>query len=183
MKSRKFLFLALAIAACLGFPQLASALTIGDTRELGFIDPGIPAGDQDRTDYVNALIALPLGGSTVVTINGQTNTITRSMNNFGTLAPAVFALNGTGTSIDLGTVGYAYLLAKYDGPNYGSEVWDISGRTGIIKIPATGGGYGLSGWTLFTPGSGQSVPDGGATVALLGVALGGLSAIRRFVKH
>jgi hypothetical protein len=169
--------------ACLGFPQMASALTIGDNKELGFVDPGIPAGDQDRTDYVNALIGLGLGQSTVVTIDGQTNTITRSMNNFGTLAPAVFALNGTGTSINLGTTGYAYLLAKYDGPNFGSEVWDISGKTGIINIPATGGGYGLSGWTLFTPGSQQSVPDGGATVALLGVALGGLGAIRRFVKR
>src|SRR5882762_4192986 len=156
MKSGKLLFLALAIAACLGLPNLASALTIGDARELGFVDPGIPAGDQDRTDYVNALIALPLGGSTVVTINGQTNTITRSLNNFGILAPAVFALNGTGTSINLGTTGYAYLLAKYDGPNFGSEVWDISGKTGIVNIPATGGGYGLSGWTLFTPGSQQS---------------------------
>ena len=178
----KLILTATIAVACLGFPQLASALTIGDARELGFIDPGIPAGDQDRTDYVNALIGLGLGQSTVVTINGQTNTITRSMNDFGTLAPAVFALNGTGTSIDLGTVGYAYLLAKYDGPNFGSEVWDISGRTGIIKIPATGGGYGLSGWTLFTPGSQQSVPDGGATVALLGVALGGLGAMRRFVR-
>jgi hypothetical protein len=175
--------LVLAIAACLGFANVASALTIGDTNELGFVDPGIPAGDQDRTDYVNALIALSLGGSTVVTIDGQTNTITRSMNDFGPLAPAVFALNGTGTSINLGTTGYAYLLAKYDGPNFGSEVWDISGKTGTIKIPATGGGYGLSGWTLFTPGSQQSVPDGGATVALLGVALGGLGAMRHFARR
>ncbi len=182
MKSTKFLLIVLVATACLGFPHLASALTIGNARELGFVDPGIPASDQDRTDYVNAMIGLPLGGSTVITRSGQTNTITRSMNNFGALAPAVWALNGTGTSINLGTIGYTYLLAKYDGPNYGSEVWYVGGLTGTVKIPATGGGYGLSGWTLFTPGSGQSVPDAGATVALLGIALGGLGAIRRFVR-
>jgi hypothetical protein len=96
------------------------------------------------------------------------------------LPTAVFALNGTGTTIDLGSGLYSYLFAKYDGPNYGSEVWYVGNLSGIITIPATGGRYGLSGWTLFGPGGGQ-VPDGGTTVMLLGAALGALAMARRYI--
>src|SRR6266540_726130 len=107
---------------------------------------------------------------------------TRSNNDFGPLAPAVLTglVNGTSTSIDLGAGGtYLYLFAKYDGPNYGSEVWYVGDLSGIITIPATAGGYGLSGWTLF--GSAGSVPDGGTTAMLLGAALGALGMARRFL--
>src|SRR5205809_7789711 len=103
--------------------------------------------------------------------NGQT--YFHSNNDFGPLPqPAVLALNGTSTTIDLGTDLYSYLFAKYDGPNYGSEVWFVGNLSGIITIPATGGGYGLSGWRLFGPGGGGQGPDGGTTVTLLGAALG-----------
>ena len=52
---------------------------------------------------------------------------TRSNNNFGPLSTAVLiGHNGTSTSINLGAGGtYTYLFAKYDGPNYGSEVWYV----------------------------------------------------------
>jgi hypothetical protein len=162
-------------AVMLAFSHNANALTIGDDHELGFVEFGIPSGDQDRTNYVNHLIGMALGSTDVAL--GQT--FTRSNNDFGPLPTAVFALNGTGTTIDLGTGGFTYLFAKYDGPNYGSEVWYVGDLTGIITIPATGGGYGLSGWTLFGPGAG--VPDGGTTVMLLGAALGALGMARRFL--
>jgi VPDSG-CTERM motif len=51
----------------------------------------------------------------------------------------------------------------------------------MITIPATGfGGYGLSGWALFTA-PGGAVPDGGATVMLLGAALAAIGVARRFL--
>ena len=167
-------------AVMLAFSHNASALTIGDSQELGFVDPGLPASDADRTLFVNSLIGLALNGSTHVIIGPHDNLITRSNNDFGSLPTAVFALNGGTTTIDLGTGLYSYLLAKYDGPNYGSEVWYVGNLSGIITIPATGGGYGLSGWTLFGPGAG--VPDGGITVMLLGVAIGALGIARRFMS-
>jgi hypothetical protein len=77
--------------------------------------------------------------------------------------------------VDLGTGGFTYLLAKYDGPSGGSEIWNVQGLTGGYTIPLTwenGQGLGLSHWTLF--GGGGQVPDGGTTVMLLGAALGGL---------
>ncbi len=90
-------------------------------------------------------------------------------------------VNGTSTSINLGAGGlYTYLFAKYDGPNYGSEVWYVGDLSGIIEIPATAGGYGLSGWTLFGTGV-PGVPDGGITAMLLGTALGALGLARRFL--
>jgi len=166
-------------AALFAFNQNAHALTIGDGHEIGFVNFGIPSGDQDRTDYVNHLIGMGLG--TQDDFQGQH--FTRSNNNFGPLSTAVFALNGTSTSINLGAVGtYTYLFAKYDGPNYGSEVWYVGDLSGTITIPATAGGYGLSGWTLFTAG-GQGVPDGGTTLMLLGMAFGSLGMARRFLKR
>jgi hypothetical protein len=173
----KLAILSAAFCAVLfAFSQNANALAIGDAHELGFVEFGIPSGDDARTAYVNHLIGMALG--TEDDALGQH--FIRSNNDFGPLPTAVFALNGTSTSIDLGAGGlYTYLFAKYDGPNYGSEVWYVGDLSGIITIPATGGGYGLSGWTLFGPGAG--VPDGGTTVMLLGAALSALGVARRYL--
>jgi hypothetical protein len=177
----KFALLLTAVAAALlTFTPSARALTIGDAHELGFVNFGIPSGDSDRLTYVNHLIGMTPGTSDKA--DGQT--YFRSGNNFGSLAPAVLTgvVDGTSTSINLGAGGtYLYLFAKYDGPNYGSEVWYVGDLSGVITIPATAGGYGLSGWTLF--GSAATTPDGGTTVMLLGVALGALGMAGRYIKR
>ncbi|PYK63635.1 MAG: hypothetical protein DME50_17140 [Verrucomicrobia bacterium] len=173
------LFSLALFGALLAFSNNAKALTIGDAHELGFVNFGIPSGDADRLTYVNHLIGMALGTSDKA--DGQT--YFRSNNSFGQSPPAVLTghVNGTSTSINLGAGGtYLYLFAKYDGPNYGSEVWYVGDLSGIITIPATAGGYGLSGWTLF--GTAGSVPDGGTTVMLLGAALGALGMARRVLK-
>jgi len=159
-----------------------------DPQALGDILPGIPTGDADITQYVNAMINLSPGGSTTVTINGQTNAVNRFALNSGvpsgTLPGAVLSTRGGATdAINLGTTAgvYLYLFAKYDGPNQGSFVWYVGNLVGAITIPSTWGGYGLSGWALFT-GPGGPVPDGGTTVMLLGAALGALGMARRYLK-
>ena len=171
---RRKLLLCIAIcAAALAFGHNARALSIGDTHELGYVWPGVPSGNAL---YVNHLIGMALG--TINTANGQI--YHRSNNAFGSLPTAVFDHNGTGTTINLGAGGlYTYLLATYAGGLLGSEVWYVGNLSGIIKIPAIGGGCGLSGWTLF--GTGGAVPDGGTTVMLLGAALGALAMARRFL--
>jgi protein with PEP-CTERM/exosortase system signal len=176
-------------AAMLAFSPNAKALTFGDANDLGQVLFGIPSGDAARTHYVNRLISLA-PGTTGFPADGQI--YNRSLNNPGPGFPnypnAVFALNGTGTTIDLGpTAGvYQYLFAKYDGPNAGSEVWYVGNLSGVITIPShglAGQNYGLSGWTLFTGSGGPpNVPDGGTTVMLLGAALGTLGMMRRFLK-
>jgi hypothetical protein len=178
--TRKLALLCTVLAgALLAFSHNARALTIGDAHELGFVNFGIPSGDADRLNYVNHLIGMALG--TTDQAFGQT--FFRSNNSFGSLPQAVLAghVNGTSTSINLGAGGlYTYLFAKYDGPNYGSEIWYVGDLSGIITIPATAGRYGLSGWTLFGPGV-PGVPDGGTTAMLLGTALSMLGIARRYM--
>jgi hypothetical protein len=187
MRNLKYIaVIAIACASFMGLAPKARAvpiivttnLTIHDTHELGFVEFGIPSGDADRTTYVNHLIGMTLGA--VETADGQT--YTRSLNFFGALPAAVWNQNGTSTSIDLGTSGFTYLFAKYDGPNYGSEVWYVGNLTGIVQIPSEAGGYGLSGWTLFTPGV-PTTPDSGSTIAFLGVALAAVELVRRAVSR
>jgi hypothetical protein len=152
-------------------------LTIGDAHELGTSNPGT-AGDAVRTLLVNHLIGMTLNSTD--TFLGEA--LHRSGNAFASLPTAVIGPQGGSgdTTIDLGTGLYSYLWAKYDGPNYGAEVWYVGNLSGIITIPAAAGRYGLSGWTLFGPGGGQ-VPDGGTTVMLLGAALGALGVARRYI--
>ena len=186
MRKLNYIYVAAIVVACAGFMGLApkaSALTIGDDQELGFVHDGIPSGDAFRTTYVNHLRLMVPG--TTDSADGQT--YDRSVNVFLNLPAAVLSIsddnpNGPSTSIDLGAGGtFFYLFAKYDGPNYGSEVWYVGNLSGIVTIPDSGGGYGLSGWSLFT-GNG-SVPDGGSTIAFLGVALLAVELLRRTVSR
>jgi VPDSG-CTERM motif len=177
--TKKLALLCMAlIGGMLAFSNSAKALTIGDAHELGFVNFGIPSGDADRLNYVNHLIGMALGTSDKA--DGQS--YTRSNHAFSPLPQAVLAgaVNGTSTSVDLGSGLYTYLFAKYDGQNYGSEVWYVGDLSGIITIPATAGGYALSGWTLFGPGV-PGVPDGGTTAMLLGAALSVLGIARRYI--
>ena len=198
-RSKLAIFAAALFAVVLTFTPNANALTFGDPNDLGSVLFGIPSGDAERTSYVNHLIDMAPNSSD--TFSGQT--FFRSDKNPGPGFPlypdAVFALNGTGTSIDLGDgTLYSYLFAKYDGPNAGAEVWYVGGQTGIVSIPGSGlppnNQYGLSGWTLFGPGAGApppppappggggGVPEGGTTMLLLGAAIGAFGVARRFVS-
>ena len=175
---------AVVCAVMLAFTNNASAdTTLGffpDVHVVGTISPAAPADPADVASYINFMILLAPGGSG--TFSGQD--ITRSTNLFGSLptASATGAVSGGGTTINLNLLGtFTYLFAKYDGQNDNSVVWNISGLTGILTIPANGPlGYGLSGWILFGP-TGGPVPDGGTTVMLLGTALGALGMARRFL--
>jgi hypothetical protein len=167
-------------AVMLPFSHNASALAItGDNQELGKVQFGILSGEIERLIYVNYLIGMSLG--TTNSVNGLT--YLRSNNNFGPLPTAVLAgaVSGTSTTVALGTGLYSYLFAKYNNPSAGSVVWYVGNLSGNITIPGAWGRYALSGWTLFGPGGGQ-VPDGGATVMLLGAALGALGMARRFLR-
>jgi hypothetical protein len=163
-----------ACAAFLAFGHSASALSVGDSHELGFLWPGGPSGNQNNVTYVNHLLGMAL--NTIDIANGQI--YSRSNNAFSPLPTAVWALNGTGTTINLGAGGvYTYLFASYSG--LGAEVWYVGDLQGVITIPGIFNLCGLTKWTLFGPG-GAGVPDGGVTAMLLGVALGTLGICRHF---
>jgi VPDSG-CTERM motif len=173
--SKKLALLSAAFCAVmLAFSHNASALTltVGDNKFLGQLIPGT-SGNAQRTAYVNHMIGMGPGDFGLF----MNQLFNRSTNNFGALPTAVFALNGTGTNISLGTGLYSYLFAQYNTVSY---VWYVGNLSGNIQIPLLTVGGRLQGWTLFSAG-GQGVPDGGTTVMLLGAALCALGMARRFL--
>jgi len=173
--TRNLLLCTAACAALLAFSHNARALSVGDAHELGFLWPGAPIGNQNNVTYVNHLVGMALG--TIDFANGQI--YFRSNNTFGPLPTAVSAVNGTGTTINLGGGGvYTYLFASYAG--LGAEIWYVGDLRGVLTIPAIFNLCRLTQWTLFGP-AGAGVPDGGITVMLLGLALGALGTARRYI--
>ncbi len=74
-----------------------------------------------------------------------------------------------------------YLIGKYDAGNAGTVVWYVGGLTGEVTIPQNflgGTQFGLSHWSLYR-GEGTTVPEGGSTLALLGLVLLGVHLLRR----
>ena len=166
-------------AVMLAFNHDARALTVGDSHELGSVLNGWSSSDSDKLAYLNHLIGMALGTSEQA--GGQK--YVRSNNAFGSLTQAGLAglVKVTATTINLGSGGlYSYLFATYNTPNNASEVWYVGNLSGIITIPAKANGYALSGWTLFA--TAESIPDGGATMMLLGAALVALGVVRRHLK-
>jgi len=177
---------------------------------VGTVVPGLQgqSGGQAVRDaaMTNTLIGMAVGAQPA-----GSPLYSRSFNSFGSLPPATTngAVAVTGLSggtgnvfINLNVVGtFQYLVAAYDGPNGGVAVWNISGLTGTIEIygyakpekvngqltgnllgsdHAQRGYFRITSYTLLNP---TSVPDGGATVMLLGAALGGLGMARRYLKR
>ncbi len=92
-----------AAAAMFAFSQNARALSIGDTQTIGYVFYGIPSGDQDRTNYVNHLVYMYNNGITDDVALGQNFHMVNGAPSFGaSMQNAVFGVNGTGTSINLG---------------------------------------------------------------------------------
>jgi hypothetical protein len=164
----------------LGLTSNASALLIGDNNDLGLIDKNFPADPYSSQGFIDILLDQPLN-SGPTTIGGNTYTRTANDPLSGAYPDAVFAVDlGATTTIDL-SGGYLYLLAKYDGPNWGSEIWYVGGLNGTITIPQfpTGQQYAVSHVFLFN-GPARNVPDTGTTLLLFAAGFGGLILVRRF---
>ena len=84
-------------------------------------------------------------------------------------------------TIDFGVERETYLGLTWDGPQGGTLFYYVGNETGPVYFESptfpTGQTYGLSHY-MFT----GAVPDGGTTVALLGLALAGLGVVRRRVS-
>jgi hypothetical protein len=105
-------------------------------------------------------------------------------------------LSGGIVNITLGGT-YQYLVAAYDGDHAGVAVYDISSfhAGDTIQLYAfaqpdsahpgdllggTSGQYFMTSFTLLNP---LGVPDGGTTVMLLGMGLGALGMVRRYLTR
>jgi hypothetical protein len=157
----------------------ATSLTYGDAYYLGYVNDAIPSNVDDTVGYINNLITLAAGA-------GPTVIGTESYSRVGSALPGPFpvavALGGVKTDTSIGSginvTGWTYLLGKYDAHNAGAYVWYVAGleTADIPNFFNAAGQYGLSHYTLLNH---TQVPDGGATLMLLGGALVGLGALRR----
>lgn len=200
------------IAAAMSMSAKADTILnvgVGATDALGVLVYGNigGAGGQaaDESEDVNDILALNPGGNSGIA--GSTY-VARSSVNYGTLSSAVttgaslnpssMTRSGTEIQIAIGSTGYTYLTARWDGQNAGAEVWDISGIVNTtIDIPeyaqpnaagtdlvngAYNGQYQITSYTLFNPGSSPPpvlAPEVTSTFALLGGALAGLGLLRK----
>ena len=175
-----------ALALTLASGSAASALTVGDARYVGAIIDGIPASPADEVNYINSLIQVAPG---VLDSACNLDTDEACDRTLSTLAgPLPTAEITSAVKVESGTLtsfspnGYEYVLAKYGSGQSGggSYVWYIGGLVADQTLPANfgAGGPGISHYSLYNA-TGTSVPDGGATAALLGLSMVGLGMIRR----
>lgn len=169
--------LGLAVGLCL--QANAVTLIVGDAYYLGSVVPGTPSSAADEVLYINTLTALATGGSTTIAqpppgADGD-NTLTRSGNVFAFLPTAVEdgAFKDANAPFDPLAPGWQYVLGKFGNDSY---VWYVGDITEEISLPSSlnGPGSGLSHVSAY-----NAVPDGGATMLLVGLALLGVGAVRR----
>src|ERR1051325_3639564 len=203
MKTDRLKKLAVTVAGVCCAVSAANAITLNvgltDPLAVGDVIHGVQGNNgQVNRDVmmVNNLLTVAVG-TTSTTVPGDVGDIyMRSANNFGPLPAAtdtgaVFASGIADGSTFLGiTLGssYRYLVAAYDGPNGGIQVWNIGGIAAgtTIDIPryaepsgANADGplvqsqrYLMTGWSLLNPGTNPpSAPDGGTTAVMLTTAL------------
>ena len=176
MKSLKYI--ALIGLLCAGLSSVARASVIdlgevdlannGDATELqGFIDAG---GDSDAVICFKSDIpgSTTGGGSITFSVNAD-DTLHVEWDMTGTTNGEVVC--GFATKDGKGNLVHYYAVTSPD---------QVMGSADLI-VPGNGADS-LSHLTVFCcPGG--SVPDGGTTVMLLGMALGGLGAARRYLKR
>jgi len=191
MRTTKLAMWAGVMACGLFLATPSQALTLNDLGVVGAIDTGTQNSSvANELEWANYLLGL--ANNVDVTVDGNTpldgeneryRTRTSGTSYSGTLTGGVQVQGNPAEPLTYNVSGYTYVLAKYDGQNAGYVLFyvpDTSGSITGISSPlwGTGGQYALSHYTYFGR---TSVPDGGATLTLLGLALAGLGAVRRFV--
>lgn len=175
--------LALAAAPNVG------AITIGvdDEHYLGSFSPPEPAGDSLERANVQNLIDLFNGSSNYDSdLNNRVYELTLDGSAIPDPAPNLASGNGVQQAANgaftFNVSGAEYILAKY--ANQVAHVWYVADLDEVVlpnlwSTETTG--MGLSHITRFD--AVNRVPDGGATLALLGAGLLGIGTLRRRVAR
>jgi hypothetical protein len=183
--------LTIALGLAMALPAVnaqAATLAIDDAYYIGSVDPGSPAELDMEAYFINFLLGMatpstdsddPAGAPAQVyffdrsalDIAGCPGAACDLADDSTAVKPSIADL----TNLDLS--GWTYLLAKYGNTSY---VWYVAGLTDVTLATPLGGGEdnGLSHYSLFNPGT-TTVPDGGTTLGLLGLAMLGLGYVRR----
>ena len=176
---------ALLVAALLtSNSQALTIVTFGSSTTIGFITPGTATSTEDNAAYINSLVDRSNGGATSgFDFGGQVYTLLNAQGaglGYADAAGVIDqgAIGGDGV-VDV--TGYEFLIVKYDGAQGESYVFNVTGIVGDLEIPEEdAAGFRYNRYVLFNSATTPTgVPDGGATVAMIGVGLIGLGALRR----
>jgi hypothetical protein len=181
----------IAVGLCL----FALAGRANSVRELGTVTPGAPNDPTSQQGFLTGLIngynAGTRGSWTVAGAPGGGNyTYNVHPGSSLTLVPRIPTFNGnflTGnmagvsgsTSVTISLAGYAgvdYITVKW-GNDF--EAYYVAGLTGSVTL---GNDINHNGISSYSYGNGRYVPDGGTTVALLGLGLAGVWCFARTRK-
>lgn len=183
MRIFPFRLLALLAVACFAFPALSSAsiINISTNSTSTALVGDIPFKDlpnNSPTSNFNALVSDVARYETFT----STNLPDPIFAGFGDFAPGTVSLTG-----------FDYAVLHYGRgsggatPGGGIVFYYLNGMTGNFIFPSIGlgpnGFGGLSSIRLFagTPSAPPPVPEGGATLMLIGIGLAGLVLVRRII--
>jgi hypothetical protein len=156
----------------------ALTLTVGDAYYLGYINDGIPSNPASEAVYISTLTTLTAGqGVTTIGTEDYDRLLSTLSGPFAPVsATPAFKNEDEINSLNLSGGGWQYVLAKYNARSAGSLVWYLENGSPdeVIVVPATINGKGVSHVSAY-----NYVPDGGFTLMLLGLGIGGLALLRR----
>lgn len=173
---------ATCVFVALAFATHVHAFSLTESNVIAFVQPATPSEPVDETARLQYLINISVLGSAQAPDSNSYTLVFGANVPIPLPGPATFATKITTGSLPITlTTPYNYLMAKF-GPD--SVYYYLGGQTGTLEslfIPAGLGqnGNGLSHISLFNQLPGGSVPDGGATIVLLGGAICGLAFLRR----
>jgi len=143
---------------------------------VGSVDPGSPASESAETGYITTL----LGMSANQTVNSGGKEY-RTFAYDASVVSLTDYLKFDPPSSTASITGYQFVLGKFGNESW---VWELTAGETFV-IPQTysdqdNKGGGISHYSVFNRGTTTTrVPDGGTSIALLGMALIGLGGVRK----
>jgi hypothetical protein len=183
--------MAVALGLVTATAHATTILAVTDASYVGSISPDTTPNPSNEIDYINFLISLT-PGDVVLKDDGDGDDINDYERSLNTFAPGGLPQASGVPSIpknedEVNTVvapsAFSYILAKYDNEKAGALVWFLSGVAGeTYEVPLTfpGTTQEVSHVSFYSADLGdEDVPDGGATIGLLGLAMLGVGYVRR----